>query len=54
MFQKRDKLISSRFFYRGGSHSAGRLAVPSEGTRDLLQNKGEADSAFSVLLHFLS
>jgi hypothetical protein len=53
MFQKRDKLIFSRFFYHGGSHSAGRLAVPSEGTRDLLQNKGEADSAFLVLFHFL-
>ena len=51
MQKKKDKPVFS-YFYRGGPQDVANLA-PSVGTRDLLQNKGEVDSASLTFIHFL-
>ena len=49
--KKKDKHVSS-YFYSGGPQDIANLA-PSVGTKDLLQNKGEVDSASLTSIHFL-
>jgi hypothetical protein len=51
MQKKKDKLVFS-YFYRGGPQDIADLA-PNVGTKDLLQNKGEVDSASLNFIHFL-